>query len=137
MKDMHELYCAGHLIEAAVAHYRATGKRTFLTWPSSMPTTSTTSSARPNATALPGHEEIELALVKLYQVTGQQKYLDLAKFFIDMRGDKAAATASLGATTTRTTCPCGNRARSSATRSARCISTAAWPTWPRTRAIGS
>lgn len=83
----HELYCVGHLYEAAVAYFQATGKRALLdvalknadlicqvfgpgklTWP-------------------PGHQEIEIGLAKLYRVTGKQKYLDMAKFFLDARGN--------------------------------------------------
>ena len=84
----HELYTAGHMIEAAVAYYHATGKTAFL------------EIAKKNADLIgkvfgrgegqrrgyPGHQEIELALVKLYRVTGEQKYLDTAKYFIDERG---------------------------------------------------
>ena len=84
----HELYTAGHMIEAAVAYYYATGKTAFL------------EIAKKNADLIgkvfgrgesqrrgyPGHQEIELALVKLYRVTGEQKYLDTAKYFIDERG---------------------------------------------------
>jgi DUF1680 family protein len=84
----HELYCVGHLYEAAVAHYLATGKRTLL------------DVALKNADLIcrvfgpggrrdpPGHQEIEIGLARLYRVTGERKYLDLAKFFLDMRGRK-------------------------------------------------
>jgi len=74
------------MIEAAVAHYRATGKRTLLDVAirSADHIDSVFGSDKMHATS--GHEEIELALVKLYDVTGEQRYLDLAKFFIDERG---------------------------------------------------
>lgn len=90
LRDWHELYCAGHLIEAAVAHYQATGKRSLLdvlcryadyigsvfgTGPDQLP-------------GYDGHEEIELALVKLHQATGEQRYLDLSKYFVDQRGQQ-------------------------------------------------
>lgn len=82
----HELYDQGHMIEAAVAHYSATGKRTFL----DVAIKSADLISRtfgPNARRdVPGHEEIELALVKLYRVTGNTKYLDTARFFIEERG---------------------------------------------------
>jgi DUF1680 family protein len=82
----HELYNQGHLYEAAIAHYRATGKRTLL----NVAIKSADLVCRtfgPNARRdVPGHEEIELALVKLYQATGDRKYLDEAKFFLDQRG---------------------------------------------------
>jgi len=82
----HELYDQGHMIEAAVAHYSATGKRSFLDIAIKSADLMTRTFG-PNARRdVPGHEEVELALVKLYRVTGEQKYLDLAKFFIDERG---------------------------------------------------
>ncbi|MBL1217210.1 MAG: glycoside hydrolase family 127 protein [Planctomycetes bacterium] len=82
----HELYNAGHLYEAAVAYYQATGKRILL------------DTALRNADLIdrvfgpngrhdpPGHEEIEIGLMKLYEVTNQSRYLNLARFFIDRRG---------------------------------------------------
>jgi len=84
----HELYNSGHLFEAAAAHYMATGKRNFL------------NIALKNADLLdqvfgpgkrndaPGHEIVEMGLVRLYRITGEKKYLNLAKFFIDCRGKK-------------------------------------------------
>jgi len=88
LKDMHELYCGGHMIEAAVAHYRATGKKTFLDVAVKFADHVDRTFGPQKRHGAPGHEEIELALVKLYQASGQQRYLDLAKFFIDLRGDK-------------------------------------------------
>lgn len=88
--EAHELYCAGHLFEAGTAYYQATGKRKLLdiscrfadlidnlfgTKPGQM-------------RAYCGHPEIELALVKLYQVTGEERYLNLSLYFIDERGSK-------------------------------------------------
>ena len=82
----HELYNVGHLYEAAVAHFQATGKRSLL------------DVALKNANLIyqifgpdrqrdvPGHQEIEIGLVKLYQVTDEEKYLRLAQFFLDERG---------------------------------------------------
>ena len=82
----HELYNSGHLFEAAAAHFIATGKRNLL------------NIALKNANLLvqvfgpgkrddaPGHEIVEMGLVRLYRITGEKKYLDLAKFFIDCRG---------------------------------------------------
>lgn len=82
----HELYDQGHLIEAAVAHFTATGKRTLL----DVAIRSADLICRvfgPSARRdVPGHEEIELALVKLYRATGNRKYLETAAFFIDERG---------------------------------------------------
>jgi hypothetical protein len=82
----HELYTAGHMYEAAVAHYQATGKRKFLDI--ALKSAELINSVfGPGKLQLPsGHQEIEIGLVKLYRVTGEEKYLKLAKFFLDMRG---------------------------------------------------
>jgi DUF1680 family protein len=90
LKDMHELYCGGHMIEGAVAHYRATGKRTFLDVAIKYADCLDRTFGPDKMHGLCGHEEIELALVKLYQVTGEERYLKLANFFVEMRGNKAA-----------------------------------------------
>jgi uncharacterized protein len=82
----HELYDQGHLIEAAVAHYSATGKRTFLDVAVKSADLMVRTFGPGKRRDVPGHEEVELALVKLYRATGGQKYLDLAKFFLDERG---------------------------------------------------
>ncbi len=88
LRVSHELYNVGHMYEAAVAHFQATGERTFL------------AIAEKNAALLlrtfgpgpgqrrgfPGHQEIEIGLAKLYRATGNRAYLDLAKFFLDERG---------------------------------------------------
>ncbi len=86
LKDMHELYCAGHLFEAAVAHFRATGKRTLLDVAIRFADHIDGIFGPEKRHDVPGHEEIELGLVKLSQVTGEKKYFDLAKFFLDIRG---------------------------------------------------
>ncbi|GLS22447.1 hypothetical protein GCM10007874_54650 [Labrys miyagiensis] len=90
LRDCHELYCAGHLIEGAVAYYQATGKRKLLDILSRYADhIGDTFGPEPGKKrGYCGHEEIELALVKLGRVTGEQKYLDLAKFFIDERGQE-------------------------------------------------
>jgi DUF1680 family protein len=88
LRDCHELYCAGHMIEAAVAYAQATGKRTLLEVMCRYADHIATVFG-PGEGQLPGycgHEEIELALVKLARETGEQKYMDLAKFFINARG---------------------------------------------------
>lgn len=82
---MHELYCAGHLIEAAVAHYRATEKETLLEVAIDVADL-VDDVFGDEVEGVPGHEEIELALLKLYRVTDETRYLDLAKYFIDLRG---------------------------------------------------
>lgn len=87
-RSRHELYCAGHLMEAAVAYADATGKRDFLDcmekyadyiWQVFVEEKSA-------AFSTPGHQEIELALIKMYLYTKKKKYLDLAAFFINTRG---------------------------------------------------
>ncbi len=88
LKRMHELYCAGHLIEAAVAYYDATGKRKFLDLMCKYADLlyETFGASPGKICGYDGHEEIELALVKLYRITGNEKYLELSRFFIDERG---------------------------------------------------
>lgn len=87
-RQWHELYCAGHLIEAAVAYYEATGKDRFINiMKKYVDLIRETFIARKNPVYLtPGHEEIELALIKLWKVTGEKKYLELSAYFIDTRG---------------------------------------------------
>lgn len=84
----HELYNAGHMYEAAVAHYQATGKRTFLdiAIKNADFLCNTFGPEKGKLEIAPGHQEIELALVKLYRVTGNERYVDLSKFFLDARG---------------------------------------------------
>ena len=84
---MHELYCAGHLFEAAVAHYHSTGKQSLLRIATRFADEIDAVFGYKKLVGVPGHEEIELALVKLYQATNEKRYLDLAKFFIDERGN--------------------------------------------------
>ncbi|MFM1548656.1 MAG: glycoside hydrolase family 127 protein [Lentisphaeria bacterium] len=88
LRQEHELYCAGHLIEAAVAHYEVTGSRTLLDVVCRYADyiDSVFGRRRGQQRGYPGHAEIELALVKLYRVTGRSNYLDLARYFIDERG---------------------------------------------------
>jgi len=86
--ECHELYCAGHLIEAAVAYYEATGKDALL---NTLRKYADHICARFGAGAgkirgIPGHQEIELALYRLYKVTGEKQYLQTAQYFIDERG---------------------------------------------------
>lgn len=81
---LHELYSAGHLFEAAVAHYEATGKRRLLDVATAF--ADHLCAEFDDGGGAPGHQEVELALVKLYRTTGQRQYLDLAKTFLDERG---------------------------------------------------
>ena len=84
----HELYNVGHMYEAAVAWYEATGRKDFLdiARKSADLVARTFGPGENQLKAVPGHEEIELALVKLYRATGEKRYLDLAKHFLDQRG---------------------------------------------------
>lgn len=82
----HELYCVGHLYEAAVAHYQATGKRSLLDVALKSADLICEVFGPGRRADPPGHQEIEIGLAKLYRVTGDEKYLDLAKFFLDARG---------------------------------------------------
>lgn len=90
LRDCHELYCAGHLIEGAVAYFQATGKRKLLDimcrYADHIASMFGPEPGKKKGYC--GHEEIELALVKLARVTGDQKYMDLAKYFIDQRGQQ-------------------------------------------------
>jgi len=82
----HELYNLGHLYEAAVAHYLATGKRTLLDIAVKSADLVDKDFGWDRERVYPGHQVIEMGLVKLYRVTGEKKYLDLAKYFLDIRG---------------------------------------------------
>lgn len=82
----HELYCAGHLFEAAVAHQRATGSTRLLDIACRFADHIDDIFGPGKRNAVPGHPEIELALVELYRETGERRYLDLAGFFIGQRG---------------------------------------------------
>lgn len=82
----HELYNLGHLFEAGVAYYQATGKDKLLNV-CYKAADLLCKDFGPNAfVSYPGHQEVEIGLVKLYRLSGQKKYLDLAKFFLDARG---------------------------------------------------
>ncbi len=88
LRDWHELYCAGHLMEAAVAHAQATGKTSLLDimcrYADHIATMFGPGPSQRRGYC--GHPEVELALVRLYHHTGEQRYLDLARYFVDERG---------------------------------------------------
>ena len=88
LAEGHELYCAGHLIEAAVAYYNATGTDRLLNVAKRFADLIATvfGPEEGKCKGYPGHQEIELALVKLYRVTGESRYLELAKHFLHERG---------------------------------------------------
>ena len=137
LRDNHELYNAGHLLEGAIAYFRITGRRRFLDiMERYVDHIAATFGTRPGQKrGYPGHQEIELALHKLYRLTGDKRRLDLAGYFIDERGhepphyftEEAIARgddpAKFGTGLTNTisrTFRCANRPRSSAMRSGRC-----------------
>jgi len=82
----HELYNAGHLYEAAVAHYEATGKKSLLNIAVKNADLLVKTFGWGKEEKFPGHQIVETGLTKLYRVTGKREYLDLAKFFLDLRG---------------------------------------------------
>lgn len=82
----HELYNAGHLYEAAYAHYNATGKRNLLNIALKNADLLVKTFGYGKLEIYPGHQIVETGLVKLYRITKEKKYLDLAKFFLDVRG---------------------------------------------------
>jgi DUF1680 family protein len=86
----HEMYNAGHLYEAAVIHYKATGKRNFLdiALKNADLMVKTFGEGELKIAAVPGHQIIETGLIKLYQITGKKEYLKLAKYFLDNRGNR-------------------------------------------------
>jgi len=90
LRDDHELYCAGHLIEAAVAYYEATGKRKVIDIMSRYADhmVETFGAGPGQIKGYDGHPEIELALVRLYKVTGNKSYLELSRFFVEERGQR-------------------------------------------------
>jgi DUF1680 family protein len=98
----HELYCAGHLIEAGIAHHRVTGKRTLLDVAVRFADLiDSMFGPPPKRNGVAGHEEIELALVKLWKHTGEEKYRDLAAHFVAQRG-RAEQVGGAGGGETRT-----------------------------------
>ena len=84
--SMHELYCAGHLIEAAIAYKQATGKRKLLDVAIRFADLICDTFGPDGRSDAPGHQEIEMALFRLFDVTGERRYLNTARFFIDQRG---------------------------------------------------
>lgn len=88
-RDWHELYCVGHTIEAAIAYHKATGKDKLLNCVLKNVDMIYRVFVEEQGAAFvtPGHEEIELALLKLYHYLGNEKHLELARFFIDQRGN--------------------------------------------------
>jgi len=88
--NSHELYDLGHLYEAAVAHYQATGKRTLLDIALRTANLLDQTFGPGKREIWPGHQIVEMGLAKLYRVTGDERYLNLAKFMLDCRGPQSA-----------------------------------------------
>lgn len=88
LRDFHELYCFGHLAEASVAHFEATGNKTLLDACCRYADLICDTFGKGKKEGYDGHEIAEMALMKLYRITGKKEYLDTAKFFIDVRGTR-------------------------------------------------
>jgi DUF1680 family protein len=86
--DLHEMYCAGHLVQAAVAHFRATGSERLLDVATRFADhiCDTFGPEEGKRQAVDGHEEVEMALVELFRVTGERRYLKGVRYFVDVRG---------------------------------------------------
>ncbi len=90
LRNNHELYCLGHLVEGAVAYYQATGKDKLLRAAQRFADyiDARFGPEEDKCKGYPGHEIAEMALIRLYEVTGEEKYLRLSKFFVDQRGQE-------------------------------------------------
>ena len=88
LQEAHELYCAGHLMEAACAHYEATGKDSLLSIMRKNADCIYEQFTKRNPRGCPGHPEVELALMRLYRATGDEKYKELCGHFLDARGQE-------------------------------------------------
>ena len=88
LQECHELYCAGHMMEAAAAYYEVTGKDRLLHVMERMAEhiEKRFGTEEGKELGIPGHQEIELGLLRLYEVTGKENYKDLARYFIEQRG---------------------------------------------------
>lgn len=90
LQEGHELYCSGHMIEAAIAYYEATGKTALLDIVKKNADLICSIFGEDKTEGIPGHPEIELALVRLYRTTGDARYLHQAEYFINQRGKNPA-----------------------------------------------
>ncbi len=86
--DSHELYCGGHLIQAAIAHYRSTGKESFLNIAIKWADYICKKFGKGKIEENDGHPEVEMSLVELYRTTGKSKYLNLSEFFMEQKYKK-------------------------------------------------
>lgn len=87
LSHSHELYNSGHMFEAAVAHYKATGKRNFLDIALKNADLLVSTFGPGKLELVPGHQIVETGLIKLYKVSGIESYLNLARYFLDQRGN--------------------------------------------------
>ncbi|PHN06257.1 glycoside hydrolase family 127 protein [Flavilitoribacter nigricans] len=92
----HELYNAGHLFEAAAVHYQATGKRNFLDIALKNADLMVQTFGPGKIETVPGHQIIETGLIKLYRITKNEDYLELARYFLDTRGDYSSGRSNFG-----------------------------------------
>ena len=86
LQECHEMYCAGHMMEAAVAYYDATGKDKLLKVMERMADHIDRRFGPDKITGIPGHQEVEIGLMRLYHTTGEERYCNLAEYFINERG---------------------------------------------------
>lgn len=86
LQECHELYCAGHMMEAAAAYYEATGKDRLLKVMERMADNIAEQFGPGKRSGIPGHQEVEIGLMRLFHATGKEKYRELAQYFIDERG---------------------------------------------------
>ena len=130
--DSHELYNLGHLYEAAVAHYQATGKRTLLDVAIRTADLLVETFGPGKKSIWPGHQITEMGLAKLYRVTGNERYLALAKFLLDERGpNPGEKTNPRGLDYNQSHKRWSTRPRPSGTPCAPPTCIRAWPTWRR------
>ncbi len=146
--ECHEMYCAGHMMEAAAAYFRATGKRKLLDVMCRCADHIAEHFRKGGQKGYPGHQEIELALVKLYEATGNREYLELSRYFLEERGrepnyfvwewETLRQQCSFRRTCRRRLltwfiishiCLCMTRLRQPAMRSGQCICTQQWQMW--------
>lgn len=84
--ECHELYCAGHMMEAAVAYYEATGKTRLLAVMERMADHIVSRFGEGKITGIPGHQEVEIGLMRMYHATGKKEYKEMARYFLEQRG---------------------------------------------------
>lgn len=86
LQECHELYCAGHMMEAAVAYYEATGKDRLLHVMERMADHIVNRFGEGKITGIPGHQEVEIGLMRMYHATGKKEYKEMARYFLEQRG---------------------------------------------------